>query len=950
MQTYFLDWQRPPADGACAALFAKARGTPPAMGHLLAVVPTRQAGRRLRECLATEARARGHGLVLPPRVVSPEAFFRPQTPTASRAAAVSILARVLAGIEVQAFPRLFPGAGPERVRDFGWRLHTAGMLQDLRRELGEAGQTLASAARLLAATPDGERWAELARLERLYDEAMAAAGQTDSVGAQLAAAAQPNLPDGITEVLIFAIPDPVALAVTAWEALAQRLPVTVYVQAPEQLRSSFDAWGRPQADYWEHVPLDIQDEAIHLVAKPEDQAGLAADLAAAALAGRQARAIDAVGIGVMDGEIGAHLPGVMERVGIPALNPAQYPAEAHPVAHLVTHCTNLMVTDEYETAGQLLRNPALLAMVERQAGRRCGREVLEGLDALQNAHLPAGYAEIRERGRLRPDGTAPYGAALVTAIGLVDGFLELLRRGREIANAGTVARLAAEALAGNELAAETADQIAQSAAEVQGALDAGWLGDAREGWTLFQQLLRKLHVAGDTEGLQVVLDGWLELSWNEAPLLLLTGFNEGRVPSAIVGHAFLPDTARLATGLTDNRTRLVRDSYLLTALLAQRSRTGSVQIILGKTSADGDALKPSRLLFRCRDERQLATRALRLFARVEHVPETVPLPWRLQPPLQPVPRRLSVSAIEDYLKCPFRFYLGRVLKMNEVTDRKLEMDAMDFGNLCHEVFLELATDKTWRDCTNGEALGRFLCDRADRLVGERFGHRLSAAVLWQAENLKQRLTAAAAEQAAWAAAGWRMAPELAEHKMELPCGEFTISGKIDRVDVHRESGEVMVMDYKTSDRESTPAEGHFRRPVDGVAPALLCPLPATSAKSKSSVRQWQDLQLPLYVRAVRARFAGAPRLRAAYFNLPKSVGGAGIAEFAELSPDVEASAWSCLEAVLQRLSTAPEAMSVEDGTHPFWPPADVGRYDNFERLHGGRAAEVFAPPMPGGAA
>jgi ATP-dependent helicase/nuclease subunit B len=102
---------------------------------------------------------------------------------------------------------------------------------------------------------------------------------------------------------------------------------------------------------------------------------------------------------------------------------------------------------------------------------------------------------------------------------------------------------------------------------------------------------------------------------------------------ALVGHVFLPDSARRVLGLPDNESRLARDSYLLAAMLASRPEPGAVQIILGKTTAQGDALKPSRLLFRCADDQALAARAVRLFARPASAPAVLsPLPpeWRLR--------------------------------------------------------------------------------------------------------------------------------------------------------------------------------------------------------------------------------------------------------------------------------------------------------------------------------
>ena len=58
---------------------------------------------------------------------------------------------------------------------------------------------------------------------------------------------------------------------------------------------------------------------------------------------------------------------------------------------------------------------------------------------------------------------------------------------------------------------------------------------------------------------------------------------------------------------------------------------------------------------------------------------------------------ISPSAIKDYLDCPFRFFLKRIVKMKTYDANKREMDALDFGKLCHHVLDEFGADEAMRD-------------------------------------------------------------------------------------------------------------------------------------------------------------------------------------------------------------------------------------------------------------
>jgi ATP-dependent helicase/nuclease subunit B len=349
MTQYLLGWDKPIVELAVNFLLRDVSGRPLDLSRVMVVVPTRQAGRRLRECLADAARERGT-MVLSPAVVQPSHFLRPRGVVASRAECLAVLADVLLELDYAQYANLFPAsAGANQSGDFRWRLETAELFLELRRELCEGGHTVATASAGLKANPDfleAARWDELAALETAFLAGLSGAGLADPAQAQIKVATEPVLPEGIQRLVIIGVPDPVPLAVQAWERLDQQktVPVDVCIHAPPEQSGRFDAWGRPARAHWTTCPLPLQDEYIHLVPKPPDQADTARQLLPAPFLGGpagngdQQASVSAVGrlaLGVLDEEVMPHLEATLRAAGIPVSNPALKPVASHALYHLI---------------------------------------------------------------------------------------------------------------------------------------------------------------------------------------------------------------------------------------------------------------------------------------------------------------------------------------------------------------------------------------------------------------------------------------------------------------------------------------------------------------------------------------------------------------------------------------------------------------------------------------
>ena len=400
----------------------------------------------------------------------------------------------------------------------------------------------------------------------------------------------------------------------------------------------------------------------------------------------------------------------------------------------------------------------------------------------------------------------------------------------------------------------------------------------------------------------IELLGYLELALDDASHLIVCGFNEGAIPQSRSADALLPDGLRHALGLADNARRYARDAMLLHVMLNSRPL---VTLIAGRLTAEGDPLAPSRLLLAC-DPEQMPHRVDLFYAPDDAAPVArAPLfiagteNHFLIPPPRPPDKPLTglrVTAFRDYIACPYRFYLRHVANLEPIDDRAVEMDALKFGNLLHTV-LERFGRHDAAASDDVDAVAAYLHDTLARTARQWFGASPRAAVVIQLEQMRQRLTAFAHWQTTQVRDGWRVMTEQIErrHEAVIDIGDgdpFTITGMIDRIDMHDAHG-YRVLDYKSGDRGHTPEQAHRR--------------------GRGEMKQWVDLQLPLYRTLARAAGIAGP-IELGYINVSRDLSKSCLA----------AATWSDAE-LDDALATACRiARDIRAGI--FWPPAAPPKY------------------------
>ncbi len=174
--------------------------------------------------------------------------------------------------------------------------------------------------------------------------------------------------------------------------------------------------------------------------------------------------------------------------------------------------------------------------------------------------------------------------------------------------------------------------------------------------------------------------------------------------------------------------------------------------------------------------------------RVEPMPQPTP-----KPPLATRPLKLSVTAIEDWLRDPYTIYAKYILRLNPLDPVDMPLSAADRGSAIHEALGEFT--KTFAAALPDDPA------RALRAIGEKYFaplmERPEARALWWPRF--QRI-------AAWFA-DWEVARRggvaaiAAEIRGEIPIAldnerTFVLSARADRIE-RRDDGTFAILDYKT---------------------------------------------------------------------------------------------------------------------------------------------------------
>ena len=655
--------------------------------------------------------------------------------------------------------------------------------------------------------------------------------------------------------------------------------LTALVFAPKEdkkIQSRFDEFGCLRADAWHDAPLEIDDDNIEIVWHPEQEA----EAVLRKIASLDSKfAAGGMIIGVPDKNV---IPFVQERLAQSGLSSRLIegtPVRRTNIFRFLEVLLKFAKNQHFRNYAELLRHPDL----ERYLRKEINKDFITQLDNYYNTFfpemvgdewavhhwkgdakqewkydtLPLVWQKLGELLDFPPSHISTAQKELEDWLPKIDSILERLYTGQQ-------------PVAGQEQV-HTIIDIVQRTTRMMRSLPAG-LFRAFTFAEMLELLLTQIEsepIAPSDAPNAIELIGWLDMAMDDAPVAIMTGMNDGIVPSYTTSDIFLPDALRKELGIMDNRRRCARDAYALTVIQETRKKRGAVLFVAARRTAEGDAKLPSRFFFMSEDTKKVAQRvydffteqksgspvrlrrALRPGRETEHNfrPPTLP---DLPEPIE----SFSVTELSGYLQCPYRYYLKRLLGLRKIDDSAEELPAWGFGTLIHDALQRFGEkDSPVRNSSSAKAIREFLDARLTEKTEQMFGKSPRATVAIQIERAKTRLHAFADWQADWHRSGYEIADVeyVSNGNRQVTLAEKTLIGRIDRIDRHHGKREIVVIDYKTGTTDPNKAY----------------------SKKKG---EWSDFQLPLYHYLLRESgyAAAGETIRLAYLPIP--------ADASELAP------------------------------------------------------------------
>jgi ATP-dependent helicase/nuclease subunit B len=316
--------------------------------------------------------------------------------------------------------------------------------------------------------------------------------------------------------------------------------------------------------------------------------------------------------------------------------------------------------------------------------------------------------------------------------------------------------------------------------------------------------------------------GPLEARLQRADLMILGGLNEGTWPPEPAEDPWLSRPMRQALGLPppEFRTGLAAHDFA--------QACAAPEIVLTRASkVEGTPTVASRWLLRldallANDKRWAATLDARPLAwhrfldEPAEAPRPVPPP-RPCPPVAARPRKLSVTAVESWIRDPYAIFARRILRLEQLDPLDADPGVLERGLMIHHALDRFLRDH--RETLPEDALARLL-DHGRATFGP-WLDRPAVRAFWWPRFRRIADWFVDFERARRAAGMHTLATEVrGERRIAARAGDFTLTCIADRVDLTPD-GALAILDYKTGTVPSA-------RQVDsGLSPQL--PLEAAIA-------------------------------------------------------------------------------------------------------------------------
>lgn len=286
---------------------------------------------------------------------------------------------------------------------------------------------------------------------------------------------------------------------------------------------------------------------------------------------------------------------------------------------------------------------------------------------------------------------------------------------------------------------------------------------------------------------------------------LILGADAEQLPSLSNHAIFFNQQVRAALGLPTTETEMTQ----IQADLAQLMATVSNVQVLWQALRDGEVNAISPWLERLDSLHQMAwssslqDASLRTIREAAYIltPDQQPLPdahAMPRPSLTPalVPQKISVSAYNTLIACPYQFFARHVLGLNELDDISAEMEKSDYGQAVHAILKLFHERYRVMSDVPRDVLAQTLTDISQQTFSPMLGDdyyvrawqqkwlaKIPAYLDWQLQR----------EREGWL---WQDGEVSRHHDVMLAQGQvIQLHGRLDRID--KVGGSYAVLDYKT---------------------------------------------------------------------------------------------------------------------------------------------------------
>ena len=886
------------------------------LSHLLIIIPTAKSGRHLLEALSTDPLTINKGL-LSPKILTPIQFLElvlDKEDKATDAQCIFTWIEVLEAAKKHSINAIFPNTYPLSSHA---KLSSARRFLKLRKEIGSEGLDLSSvASRCVKQGIEVDRWKQLAQLEESYYSLLSKKNLIDPTKLNIKTAEEYQLDSAISKIIMVATPDPKPLPLKALQSLESKTPIEIWINGPEK-EGLFNSWGIPEQKLWQERTLDFNQwnqEIIRINNALEIPEKLKEHV--------QNAPVESIQIGLLDPNLISPVSNYFSLESIAYYNPEGVSLSESTIGKLVISLIRIQEAQNINEFKQLLLNPYFFQYTQSNVPVET---FIKDIDQLFSKHLTYSLKDLKKqaefsqnqnliailnclesfsyenKGQSQNDSPSNFAQWLSHSLNELTkgfGFIESDSHYKNISDC--ISNVLEEAIVSENL---FLNQNLSSRKEV--------LLDAFRKQKLYKEREKNAHD----------LFGWLELLWHDAPHSLICGFNESSVPRANPVDAFLPESLREKLGMKTNNDLFANDLYLFEAICQRRhlKEKGKVTLFIPESDGEFNPLMPSRILFQIPEDQLVnRTKSVLLDKLEKQSSESHQPAWIIHQAIPcPLPKSFSVSKLNDYLICPFRFYLKHILKLRIENYDDREMSASSFGSLFHKVVAQLKGKKL-SDSMDPTKLANELKAYAEKAIQRDYGFNLSFALQIQKENLLDRLTAFAQSQIKSLQPNQTLEIMDTEKSFSIEIDEFTIKGTIDRIDLMK--GQKRIIDYKTSNSPKPPRYTHLLSANTKKEPAHLPQEAYYTLGDKNYY--WSNLQLPLYCYSeVTEENKELPELY--YYNVPKSAEKTTLAHWENFSQEDLNSAKECAKGILK---------CIKEGK--FWPPNEQldQRMDEFADL------------------